>query len=243
MAPNPKDELKAIIDQADRLKNEPTAKDKPLRHYRSDSLSVYSSLFPWRVHNIWWLLLILGPAGLTLFSILPGHSPWIIDLLLWLASGAAFAFLMASGLIWLIRFSHFRNWRKRVQVRVEGWQRLVGSRRFRDPYHWRQCTIQLHLLYHATIDQPSLQHVLSRFCTEANNSGYPASLSADPRHRWVLEDGRLCGSVNCQVAKLIYDLCHNLSELNRVEPTVESILITTAGEDRSLEKLAYRTQS
>lgn len=245
MPTKPQDELKALLAQAEQLRHSPKAElsqTAPRRHASAESLSVYRALFPWRLKVIWWVLLLVGPSCVSALTFLPVETPEELTLPLWTVSAVALLRLIASLISWLGRYAYFRGWRKRLNVRIGGWDKLVGSPHFGNYQYWRSCTIQLHLLYHARLDDHSLQTILFMFCTEANHCGYPTSNAVEVRRGWVLRDNTLSGSVNCHVARQIYELCQHLTILNRVEPVVESILITCSDEEWKVPPFRSRPQ-
>ena len=237
MTEPPQQQLEALLDQARRLQGGGTALPVSTRHVRGrrssvEPFSVYRALFPVRIRAIWWIALLMGPAGIAIFSTLPGGVPFPAQLCLWSAAVVAAARLIAGLLVWLLQFWRFRSWRRRLmQLRIEGWETLVSAERFGDRRYWRQqCRIHLHLLSSGRWDNEALQTLLLMFRIEANQCAYPArsDQGPDPRYEWIMEDNTLSGSVNCQVARQIYELCQHLAVLNRVEPTVESVLITVS---------------
>lgn len=244
MPPTPQDELQALLAQADHLRSAPTAEisQRPPARRSGESLSVYRALFPWRMHFLWWVLILLGPACVSILASLPGETPLKITGPLWAISALACLRLLTFLLTWLGRFGYFRGWRRRLNLRIGGWDKLVSSPNFGDYRYWRSCTIQLHLLSSARLDDHSLQTILFMFCTEANHCGYPATHAVEVRRGWVLRDNTLSGSVNCRVARQIYELCQHLAILNRVEPTVESILITCSEEEWLVPPFRSRPQ-
>lgn len=245
MSSTPQDELKAILAQADQLRSEPRpviSQAAPRSHSSSESLPIYRALFQWRMHPLWWILILLGPACISILAFLPVEAPVEVTLPLWLVSGMALLRLTSFVLAWLGRYAYFRGWRRRLNLRIGGWEKLVASPHFTNYRYWRTCTIQLHLLSNARLDDHSLQTILFMFCTEANHCGYPTSNAVEVRRGWVLRDNTLSGSVNCRVARQIYELCQHLTILNRVEPVVESILITTGDEEWKVPPFRSRPQ-
>lgn len=245
MSSTPQDELKAILAQADHLRNAPQAelsRKPPRSHASSESLSIYHAMFPWRVHPIWWVLLLGGPALVSVLSFITTATPLLMQQILWGLSGLSVLRLLAFTLSWLARYAYFRGWRRRINLRIGGWEKLVHAPHFTNYRYWRNCTIQLHLLYNARLDDQSLQTILFMFCTEANHCGYPTSNAVEVRRGWVLRDNTLSGSVNCRVARQIYELCQHLTILNRVDPVVESILITCSDEEWKVPPFRTRPQ-
>jgi len=235
MSPSPREELDAILVQAPRIQSEQQKTYNPsLRSdgpYSLDRFSAYRALFPWRLHLGWWLLLLAGPASKSFLHKVRG-LPEDIELVCFLSilsvSLIALARISWYGVSWLSRFMIYRTWRKRLHLlRIEGWTKLVAAPNFSNYRYWRQCTIHLHLLSSASLTDHALQTLLFMFCTEANHCGYPADTATDQRQGWVVKGNMLTGSVNCHVARQIHELCRHLSVLNRVEPTVESLLIVT----------------
>lgn len=245
MPSTPQDELQAILAQADNLRTAPKAElsqAPPRAHRSSETLSIYRALFPWRMHPLWWILILLGPACVSILAYLPMEAPLEISAPLWAISALALLRLTSFLLAWLGRFGYFRGWRKRLNLRIGGWDRLVTNPHFGDYRYWRSCTIQLHLLSNARLDDHSLQTILFMFCTEANHCGYPSTNAVEVRRGWVLRDNTLSGSVNCRVARQVYELCQHLAILNRVEPVVESILITSSEDEWKVLPFRSRPQ-
>ena len=231
MTSSPQDELQEILSEARRL----TAAAEPghgrqTSRRQPDGFDVYRALCPFRIGMAWWLALLSGPAAIGVLSLLPGPLDERAQWLIWGASAMATGRIVLGLILWIARFFHFRHWRDSLTLRVEGWDALVSSDNFTDYRYWRvNCTVQLHLRSNASPTDETLQTLLFMFRTEANHCGYPAALTTetDPRRAWQQTGPTtLTGSFNCAVGRHLYELCQHLSVLNRVEPTVESLLIT-----------------
>ena len=250
MSTSPRDELDAILVQAHHLRSEQPKNYTPsLRsegYHALERFSVYKALFPWRLHLVWWLMFLAAPAA---NSFLPSLSRLPIEMqqvVFWLVFGislVAAARIIWHTLTWFGNFASFRGWRRRLHLlRIEGWSKMVANPQFANYRYWRQCTIHLHLLSSASLNDHALQTLLFMFCTEANHCGYPADTATDQRQGWTLKGSILSGSVNCHVARQIHELCRHLSILNRVEPTVESLLIITEEDGWLTEPFSSRGQ-